>query len=799
MPINVLAPFQLLLLLPTTILPSIQAEILWKDVCNNEENWFPYCNTNLTRSQRIDDYVQRIPVKQKIQMMVHQARGYDQLSVPPYQWWSEGLHGALQPCVCQENTCKCPTSFPCPSGLGNAFNKTLWRAIGSVVGREARAISNLRKRNDGYGIGITDYDGLTYWSPTINPQRDPRWGRNQESPSEDPYVVSDYAKAFVQGLQQGRATSGKKNVQILQVGACCKHFIANSLEGGTDESVSRHNFNARISEFDLQHYYEIPFQACVDAGSIGVMCSYNALNGIPMCANQPFLKDLLRKDWKFDGYVTSDCGALDDVVNGHHFVNTSAEAAAVALKAGTDLNCGSLYSDNLQSALEASLIEESDIDTSFRRLVNVQMQLGLFDPKDHLYNSLGIEDIDQSRELALEAARQAIVLLKNDNEVLPFQVPVQTLAVLGPHLNASKTFMSNYHGDRCVDRSFDCVVTPLEAISAANVGGNTIERKGCENVTSGSYEALERAKEVAEEANAIVLLLGLDQTLEAEGQDRLRTTLPTCQQLLLDLILDLGNPNTVVVLLHGGTVSLGKAVLDRVPALLSASYGGQEGATAIADILFGNYNPTGRLVSTVYPPGYVKEIPISEMGLSVGPGRTHMFYKGTPEFAFGSGLSYCQLQLKWSETTFTEEAFHLRIHITNIRGLPGAQTVLLFLRPVNDYGTGLKQKLLDYQSIGILEVGQTAEISFHLDGFLPCDDPQLARRGFNLVASAAATEISLFVPECQSESRTSNFCGLHSLGYLIVVTILVMAVVLSQRIFFGGSYESVPTETLSSQ
>ena len=309
---------------------------LWKDVCTQDDvKALPFCDTTLPHPQRAADYVARLKDEEKPGLMRNGATALDRLHIPPYQWGSEGLHGPLQPCVCAADdatNCRCPTSFPAPSALGGAFNDTLYRLIGQADGIEARAINNLRNHvtQNVYG------DGIDYWSPTINLQRDPRWGRNQEVPGEDPTLTAGYAVNFVRGLQEGEGDDGG-HVQII---ATCKHFIANSLENW--QGHTRHNFDARVDPRDLADYYAVPFQACVKSvasgggGALGIMCSYNAVNGVPMCANSHWLNTVLRQEWNFSGYVTSDCGAIADIGNaepaGHGFTaNMSAAAAAGVL------------------------------------------------------------------------------------------------------------------------------------------------------------------------------------------------------------------------------------------------------------------------------------------------------------------------------------------------------------------------------------------------------------------------------------------------------------------------------------
>lgn len=804
---------------------KIAAEILWANVCREEPMAsMPFCNTNLTWDDRVADYSHRVPVPQKIRMMIDAAAGYPELHIPPYGWWSEGLHGALQPCVCSssrrrrrnnnhnnhsesrqgdstpttktttststsrvdpEQSCRCPTSFPCPSALGNALNQTLWRRVGAAIGRQGRAINNVRHHRDDNNY----MNGLTYWSPTINLQRDPRWGRNMEVPGEDPLVVAHYAKEFVRGLQyglkhdgtdvdhhhhhdnddmqdQGTAddnTSSSTKSSIPQVAACCKHMLANSLEGNRHSNISRHNFNALVSPDDLANYYLPPFQACVQAGSLGIMCSYNAINGLPSCTNAALLQDLVRSQWNFTGYIVSDCGAIQDVVDGHGLGTNLSAAAALALQAGMDLNCGDVYRHYLPQALDSGLVSPRQINTAFERLTKVQMQLGLFDHHHattyrtrHPYLQYGIEDIDTQadQQLALEAAQQSIVLLQNHNQTLPLEAPISKLAVIGPHTFARQVFLSNYHGERCLYGRFDCIPSPVEAIRMANHGGTTVSSLGChvkEEDDKDWIQKMEAAVQVAKKADAVMLLLGIDTTVEGEGEDRIDTTLPGLQLQLLDRILDLGLSRVIVVLIHGGSLSLGQERLKRIPALVSAPYGGQAAAQAMADVLFGAYNPTGKLVATMYPPNFVDQIPITEMGLQVGVGRTHMYYRGVAEFAFGHGLSYSRWKLDWHDKgplhwNVNGPPLLVRLSLTNQGSISGAQTVLLVWRPKTI--VSMHQKLIGFQGSNLLGAGEQFTTLFAVDsvalGVADSKGQKVVTPGkYTLVAMAASASVEM--------------------------------------------------------
>lgn len=701
----------MLIVLFFTILSTGDSDILWKDVCTQDDvkNQL-WCDISKTIDERAAAFVATLQPSEKIPLLTNEAKGATRLHIPPYQWGSEGLHGPMEPCVTGiskktgKTTHACPTSFPAPSAMASAYNTTLYWMVGRADGIEARAINNLRnhKTQNNYG------DGIDYWSPTINMQRDPRWGRNQEVPGEDPTLTGKYAAAFVHGLQGASGPGGEPayaNNQLL-IAACCKHFVANSLESWNGHT--RHNFDATVPPQDLADYYFPAFKSCVTEGKVkGIMCSYNAVNGIPMCANPNLLQDTLRNSWGFDGYVTSDCGAVGDVYDkepaGHGYANNTADAAAISLKAGTDTCCGDwgkhAYLNWLPQAVNESKVKQEDLDRALTRLTKLQMELGLFDPKqDQERFQLGVDHINtpEHRQLAFEAAQQSIVLLKNEQNVLPIK-PGSKIAVIGPLFNDSEVFLSNYHGDACL-KGFDCVETALAAITKANVGGVTKGVLGCA-VNNPKSTDIQSAVDLAKWADHVVLTMGLNQYVEAESKDRMNSTLPSDQPKLVQAVLAVGKP-TVLTLIHGGAITLGP-LKDQAPSILDCFYGGMMAATAMSSVLFGHYNPTGRLAVTMYPLGFVDQVPLTQMSVTQSPGRTHLYYTGKPEFKFGDGLSFTKWKLSWEQTppkelhlTASSMPFSVAVHNTGNRS--GGVTVLAFWRPVGQHLGALRQRLFDF-------------------------------------------------------------------------------------------------------
>jgi beta-glucosidase-like glycosyl hydrolase len=564
----------------------------------------------------------------------------------------------------------------------------------------------------------------------------------------------------VTGLQGGLVAGGGP----LTIAACCKHFLANSLESW--HGHTRHNFDAQVPARDLVDYYLPAFKSCVMEGRAkGVMCSYNSVNGVPMCANGAYLAGTLRGTWGFDGYVTSDCDAVGDISTaapgGHGYANAT-EGAALALRAGTDMDCGQwgkhAYRNELPAAVAAGLATEADVDVALTRLTAIQMELGLFDRKDgQPLFQLGLSDVRRPAHtaLALEGARQSLTLLRNPGGTLPLRKAgrkgaARTIAVLGPHMNAQKALVSNYNGQPCLnatggirpDGGFGCLTTPLAAITAANGGANVVAVAGCD--LDSDTDNVADAVAAAKGADVAVLLVGIDATIEGEGHDRYNISLPGVQPKLLAAVLASGTP-TIVVLLHGGATSLGAEALAALSdgaqahALLDAPYGGERGGQAIADVIFGDFNPVGRLANTVYPPDFVDQVPLTNMSLApwanVNPGRTYMYYTGKAEHEFGDGLSYSSFSVElagssssssssssiggesvMTTTTTTTGSAAFNVTVRNSGAVGGGARVLAFWRPTVSlpHAPTLHKKLFAFEGVAHLGAGEAATLVFEL-------------------------------------------------------------------------------------
>ena len=407
----------------TLALVSLFVLSSWKGPA--EETAPQYLNANLSPEVRAADLVSRLTLEEKVRQMQNAAPAIPRLNIPAYDWWNEGLHGVARAGLA--------TVFPQAIGLAATWDTPLERRIADAISTEARAKYNDASRHGNRGR----YYGLTFWSPNINIFRDPRWGRGQETFGEDPYLTSEMALAFIHGMQGD-------NPKYFKTIATAKHFAVHS-----GPEVSRHQFDAHVSQEDLNDTYLYAFRKSLTAGGAdSVMCAYNSLEGSPACASNFLLQDKLRADWKFPGYVVSDCGAVSDIFEGHHFANSMAEAAAKAVKAGTDLTCGDEYL-SLVEAVEKGFIGETEIDQSLRRLFVARFRLGLFDPPSGVpYSNIGTGEIASANheKLALEAAEKSIVLLKNENHFLPLTHPPANIAVIGPASDDPDVLLGNYYG-----------------------------------------------------------------------------------------------------------------------------------------------------------------------------------------------------------------------------------------------------------------------------------------------------------------------------------------------------------------
>src|SRR6266581_3414287 len=453
-----------------------------------------YQNPDLPFARRVADLVSRMTLEEKVSQLQDVAPAIDRLGIPRYNWWNEALHGVARSGLA--------TSFPQAIGLAATWNDSVVFRMATVISDEARA-----KHHEYVRQGSRErYQGLTFWSPNINLFRDPRWGRGQETYGEDPFLTGRLATQFVRGMQGD-------DPKYLKTVSTVKHFAVHS-----GPEPERHTFDAVVSERDLRESYLPHFAAGIrEGGAYSLMCAYNRVLGSPACGSDVLLKDILRGEWGFSGYVVSDCGAISDIYERHKVVQTAAAAAALGVKTGTDLECGNVYA-NLVDAVRQGLITEQAIDTAVKRLFLARMRLGVFDPPERVrWAQIPISVLDQPahRALARQVARESIVLLKNADAVLPLRKDLGTIAVIGPNCDDRRMLLGNYEG------------APADSL-------------------------LTDAVRVAQQADAVVLCLGLTAHLEGEemrveiagfsGGDRTTIDLPASQERLLERIIAVGKP-----------------------------------------------------------------------------------------------------------------------------------------------------------------------------------------------------------------------------------------------------------------
>jgi len=604
--------------------------------------------------------VAKMTLDEKIAQLQNAAPAIPRLGVPAYDWWSEALHG-----VARDGTA---TVFPQAIGLAATFDQDLMGRVARAISDEARAKF---AKEGGRTRGSGRYQGLTFFAPNINIFRDPRWGRGQETYGEDPFLTSRMGVAYVRGLQ---GETGK-GIASLRAAAVAKHFAVHS-----GPELERHRFDALVDAHDLADTYLPQFAAVVrEAHPSGIMAAYNRINGLPAVANGALLDAWLRGHLGFDGFVVGDCGAVGDVASGHRMAVDEAHAAALALRAGTDLDCGGTF-DRLREAVAGRLVSEADIDRAAVRLFAARFRLGVLGgPAEDDPIEKGPFPPAAHRALAREAAQKSLVLLRNDG-VLPIvpQANVRRIAVVGPLADDDEALLGNYHG-RAVDP-----VTPLAGLrAAAKARGIQVDFSRGVTLAGPSRAGITWALRAAARADLVVAVLGLSPRLEGEegeagsanpAGDRRDLDLPGQQAPLLRELLALGKP-VVVVLAGGSAVSL--ADDPRPPnALLVAWYGGEEAGNALADVLFGAVSPSGRLPVTFYRS--VRDLPpFADYRMT---NRTYRYFTGRPAYPFGAGLTYGAIAYgPVTAVAAGQGAATVSLTLTNRAAMPVDEVVQVYL------------------------------------------------------------------------------------------------------------------------
>jgi len=652
----------------------------------------PWLDPDLPTAQRVSALVGAMTLDEKVGQMMDQAPAIDRLGVPAYGWWNEALHGVARAGVA--------TVFPQAIALAATFDEPLMQRVATAIGDEARAKHHEFVRQGQRGR----YQGLTFFSPNINIFRDPRWGRGHETYGEDPVLAGRMAVAFIRGMQGD-------DPRYLKTITTAKHYAVHS-----GPEAGRHTFDARVSRRDLAETYLPHFERAVrDGGVLSVMTAYNAVDGVPVSGSRALLDDLLRARWGFDGYVVTDCGAINDMWKRHRYSADAAVASAQAVRAGTDLECGSDFR-HLAAAVQRGLLTEADIDRALTRLFTARMRLGLFDPPERVAYArtpYALNDSTAHRALNRDVARKSLVLLENDG-VLPFAPTLTRLAVIGPTADDLDALIGNYNGTPSAP------VTILAGLrQAAASRGMTVTSARGSDITRGTSEARRKAVDVAGSSDAVVMVLGLTARQEGEegedksnpGGDRRAIELPSPQVQLFDEVAALGKP--MIVVITGGSAQAIPTIKARANAILVAWYPGGEGGAAVADVLFGDADPGGRLPVTFYA-STADLPPFSEYSMRE---RTYRYFSGQPLWPFGHGRSYTTFRYDDLRVESTREVGAtpvLSVTVTNTGARAGDDVVLAFVTHEGAGGSAPRRALAAFRRV-TLEAGASTRVNLPLD------------------------------------------------------------------------------------
>jgi beta-glucosidase len=628
-----------------------------------------YLDPSKPLEERIEDLISKMTLDEKISQLLNDANSIERLNIPKYNWWSEGLHGV--------GFAGLATVFPQAIGLAASFDLDLMMKVATAISDEGRAKHHEAVRNNERKI----YQGLTFWSPNVNIFRDPRWGRGQETYGEDPFLTSKMGVTFVRGLQGDHP-------KYLKLVATPKHYVAYS---GLESE--RHEFDAKVSKKDLWETYLPAFEACIREGNAeAIMGAYNRVNGEPCCGSKLLLDDILRKKWGFKGHVVSDCGAILDIFQYHKVVETGAEAAAMAINAGCDLFCclaiftkrkKKIRWEWIINAIEMGILSEIVIDKAIERLFRARFLLGMFDPPEMVpYTAIPYEvnDCEENRELSFEAAKKTLVLLKNQGNLLPLAKDLKNIAVIGPTADNKHILLGNYNG---IPSRYTTILNGIKEKVAPTTKVTFSE--GCpikEKSIDGFADAINKARD----ADIVIMVLGISPRLEGEqgqaaesdlGGDRINIELPGSQKDLLKAIHKVGKP--IVLVLTGGSALSFNFAKKNIPAILFGWYPGEEGGKAVAEVIFGDFNPAGRLPVTFYKS--VDQIPEIRDYSMVG--RTYRYFKGESLYPFGYGLSYTDFRYSGLKISSDEikkgENIKISVDIENIGKREGEEVVQLYI------------------------------------------------------------------------------------------------------------------------
>ena len=699
--------------------------------------------------QRAHELVAQMTLEERASQLRYDAPAIPRLNVPAYNWWNEALHGVARAGVA--------TSFPQAIGMAATFDKELLKEVGDAIATEGRAKYNAYAALEDRDI----YKGLTFWSPNVNIFRDPRWGRGHETYGEDPYLTGELGEAFVEGLQG--------DGEYLKAAACAKHFAVHS-----GPEALRHHFDAEVSDKDLWETYLPAFEKLVKKAKVeAVMGAYNRVNGEPCCGSKRLMVDILRGQWDFEGHFVSDCWAINDFHNHHLVTATPQESAALALKSGCDVNCGITYLHML-TAYQQGLVTEEEITVAAERLFATRFLLGLFDETE--YDRIGYDKLECPEHLTLadKATAEGVVLLKNDG-ILPLKKEeLKTIGVIGPNANSRAALVGNYQG------TSSRYITVLEGIQDA-VGKDTkvYFSEGC-HLYKDKVEGLARRQDriseaicVAQNSEVVILCVGLDATLEGEegdagnsyaSGDKVDLLLPQVQRELIEAVWKVGKP-VIVLNMSGSAIDL-RWAQEHADAIMQLWYPGARGGKVIADLLFGDLSPSGKLPVTFY--NDVADLPDFE-DYSM-KGRTYKYLTREPLYPFGYGLSYGEAVIHTIRVNGqvadaklavdTTDALSLTVEVENISNIAMGEVIQVYIKDMDSVYAPIAGKLCGFARVN-LAAGERKHvvIAMDVDAFTIVDDDGKKRKdGKHFLVSVGFG---------QADARTKALTGKEAITFIL--------------------------------
>lgn len=653
-----------------------------------QQEYYVFKDANKNIEERLSNLLQQLTLPEKISLLGFRSKAVPRLGIAAYNWWNEALHGIARAGKA--------TVFPQAIAMAASFNEELLLECANAISTEARAKYNLSTKNGNH----LQYMGLSFWSPNINIFRDPRWGRGQETYGEDPFLTAGMGTAFIKGLQGNHPT-------YLKTAAAAKHFAVHS---GPEKD--RHHFNAIVSEKDLRETYLYAFKKLVDAGVESVMCAYNRLNNEPCCIGTILMQNILRKEWNFKGHVVTDCWALQDIYDSHKTLPDAVTVAAAAIKAGVNVDCSNLLQDDVMNAIEKKLLTHAEVDSALAPQLRTQIKLGFFNsPTLSPFYNYGEDSIanEYHQSLARQIASESMVLLKNENNILPINKnQYKQLMIVGPNAASLDALLGNYHGVSSKAVNF------VEGITAAVDAGTRIEYDmGCDYNDSTRFGGIWAATN----AEITIAVLGLTPVYEGEegdaflsenGADKKSLNIPASHIAYLKALRKGTKTPIVLVLTSGSAINIAE-LAPYADAIILAWYPGEQGGNALADILFGKSSPSGRLPISFY--NSLQDLPAYD-NYSM-QGRTYRYFNGNIQYPFGFGLSYTSFQYNWiTKPVVKQDSIKLSVEISNTGNYNSKEVAQVYIEYPADPAMPLKE-LKAFKKIS-LNTKETSVIDFSI-------------------------------------------------------------------------------------